>query len=137
MAGVFAPICDRGPFISAYLDLGMEPSPRANMVMALPLDIEGIVHGAWESKFDPALEIQVWTPERELYLTRSQASDRVPVLLEMKEEALVRWVMGRLDFRARVREGTITATGINDRIVDSLARTMPLTPWVYHHLDYI
>jgi hypothetical protein len=55
----------------------------------------------------------------------------------MKEEALVRWVLGRLDFRARMREGTITATGANDRIVDALADAMPFTPWVYHHLDYI
>ncbi|MDP6776457.1 MAG: GNAT family N-acetyltransferase [Candidatus Latescibacteria bacterium] len=137
MAGVFAPICDRGPFIDAYLDLGMRPSPRANMVMSLPLDIEGIVCDAWRARFDPDLEIQVWTPEHELSLTRSEASGRTSVLLEMKEEALVRWVLGRLDFRARMREGTITATGANDRIVDALADAMPFTPWVYHHLDYI
>ena len=33
---------------------------------------------------------------------------------------------GRLDFRARIREGSITLVGGNKRIVDAMAEAIPL-----------
>ncbi|MBI3946351.1 MAG: GNAT family N-acetyltransferase [Armatimonadetes bacterium] len=137
LAGVVAPICDCGPFVDAYLDVEMQPGPRNNIVMALPLDVEGIVHGAWKSRFDPDLEVKVWTPRREFFLTTSERPSRASVLLEMKDDTLVKWVMGRLDLRARIREGSVTAVGANERIISALADALPFTPWVFHHLDYI
>ncbi len=92
----------------------------------------------WKDRFDlPGVEVTIWTPQEDFCLLRLKGDTVKKVTCEMKEETLVRWIMGRLDFRARIREGSITLVGGNKRIVDAMAEAIPFVHWVYHDIDNI
>ncbi len=129
---------DYGPFVDVYKRSGFEPGPRSLNIMALPLSIQGIMERFWMDQFDlPGVELNIWTPQGEFCLLKPRGHTVKKVTCEMKEETLVRWIMGRLDFRAHIREGTITLVGGNRRIAHAMAEAIPFLHWVYHDIDNI
>jgi hypothetical protein len=59
------------------------------------------------------------------------------VTLEMIVETLHRWLLGRVDLAARLREGTVTAYGARDTALHGFCARTPHTPWAFHLLDWI
>jgi len=55
----------------------------------------------------------------------------------MKEETLHRWLLGRLDLRARLAEGSVTAYGTNSPVIERVCDAIPCSPWAYHFIDWI
>jgi len=140
---------DASPYVPALRMLGFEPSPRADdpmMIMAYPLDPEGLTSAVWrdsprprggESPATDALDVMAWTPQREVYLHRAKGPNGRRIVLEMKEHSLARLLFSRLDLLAAVRQETVTAIGASPADLEAVAQALPFTPWVYHYLDQI
>jgi GNAT superfamily N-acetyltransferase len=129
---------DFNPFHEVLMNLGFIPGPRRRQIMSLSFDTKALFDKAWKDRFSlPGIELKVWTPQQEFTLLEPEGQIHRSVTLEMKEETLTRWVMGRCDFKARVREGTITIVNGNHIIIDSIAKAIPLRNWEYHDIDFI
>ncbi len=129
---------DFNPFINVLESLGFCQGPRYFQIMALNHDPKGLFDKAWKERFYlPGVEVQVQTPMRNLTLLESHGCEVRNVTLEMKEDTFMRWLMGRIDFRTRVREGTITVMNGNDSIIDDITKAIPLCDWEYHHIDFV
>lgn len=130
-------IGDKHPYREALHRTGFEAKGRGMQIMALSFDSKSLFEKLWKHKFNmPGIELKVWTPEQEFIMLEAQGDKVKSVTLEMKEEILTRWLLGRIDFRARVNEGTITVLNGDDGIIDEIARCIPLTDWVYQQIDY-
>ncbi|RKY63722.1 MAG: hypothetical protein DRP99_03515, partial [Candidatus Latescibacterota bacterium] len=84
------------------------------------------------------LEVRAWTPGREFVLKEAHGRKKRAIILEMKDDILVRFVMCRLDVRAAVKQELITVYGDADE--ESLSRIcsgVPFVRWVHHPTDYI
>ena len=136
-----ASMLDSSPYAPALRVLGFTPRPRSDasmMVMMHPLDPEGLASAAWqESEATAALEVAAFTPEREVVLHRATRGPAKRVLLEMKEEALARMLVSRLDLSAAIAHETVTAIGANAADIDAIAQALPYTAWAYHYLDFV
>lgn len=128
---------DVHPFLPVLDALGFERIPRGVMTMAYSFDSPALFEKAWKRRFHvPGVEVRVWTPKQDFVLQESPSAGAKCVTIEMKEETLTRWLMGRIDFRARVREGTITVCNGTDDIIEAVADAIPHVKWEYHHLDF-
>ena len=132
---------DSSPYVPALRALGFEPQPRSQrsmMIMVHALDPEGLASAVWrESEATAGLEVHAWTPERQVVLHRPCQGRAREVLLEMKEAELTRLLFGRLDLRAAVAQGTVTAVGADAADIDAIAGALPFTEWAYHYLDFV
>jgi GNAT superfamily N-acetyltransferase len=138
LQGVDVFVGDKNPFIGALDALNFTPSLRGMQIMSRSFDSKALFHKVWEERFNmPGVKLNVWTPQQDFTLLDGGSAPVQTITLEMKEETLTRWLMGRVDFKARVREGTITLVGGNDRVVEDIAKAIPLCDWEYHHLDYV
>lgn len=130
-------IGDKHPFREALYRTGFEAKGRGMQVMALSFDSKSLFEKLWKHKFNmPGIELKVWTLEQEFIMLEAQGDKAKSITLEMKEEVLTRWLLGRIDFRARVNEGTITVLNGDDSIIDEIAKRIPLSDWEYHQIDY-
>ncbi len=132
---------DHSPYAAVLSDLGFHPLSRAEsslMTMAHVIDPASFGPKVWQENEDTeALEVAVWTPQREAVLHPATRTPARKVLLEMKEDALTRLLFARLDLQAAVEQELVTVAGGAERDVAAIARALPLAPWAYHHLDYI
>ncbi|TVY10890.1 GNAT family N-acetyltransferase [Paenibacillus cremeus] len=142
------PIGYAHPFARLLPELGFQTQRRFHQVMAQLFDPRQLFERAWRDRLRlPGIRLNVWTPKRELTLLDGEGEAPQTVTLEMKEDTLTAWLLGRIDLLARIREGTITVliqppanpSGLDgiDRILSEIARAIPHADWVYHHLDYI
>ncbi len=129
---------DSNPFIDVLVNLNFKPGSRNLQTMSFSFDSKAIFEKVWNARMVlPGVEVKIFTPKQDFTLLEGYGENYRSVTLEMKEETLTRWVMGRLDFKARVREGTITVVNGNDRIVDAIANIIPIYDWEYHNIDFI
>ncbi len=132
---------DSAPICALLEALGFVPRSRAQsslILMLHALDPEALAQAAWrESAATEGLEVLVWTPEREVWLHRARRTPARRVTLEMKEETLTRLVTCRLDLEAALAQQSVTALGADEAALAAIAQALPLTPWIYHHLDFV
>lgn len=129
---------DQSPFVCILNCLNFKPGLRLMQMMALNFDAEALFKKLWSKKIEiPGVEIRLRTPERDMLLSKHMGETLKTVILEMKDETFLNWIMGRVDFKSRVREGSITLVNGNERIVELLSNAIPLSNWVYHDIDYI
>jgi hypothetical protein len=80
--------------------------------------------------------LRVWTPTQDAVLLVPRPG--YPTLtLELKDETLHRWLLGRVDLAAPLREGIVTAYGAGDAALHGVCVGIPHTPWAFHMLDWI
>lgn len=132
---------DQHPFAPALESLGFEMTSRGIMVMGLSFDSNALFEKLWRGNVHlPGVELKVWTPKQDFILAEAERhrpeQDIRKVTLEMKEDTFTRWLMGRIDFKARVQEGSITMQNGNASIVNELSKAIPHRPWEYHHVDF-
>lgn len=125
------------PFGHLLERVGFVAGPRSKHVMALSFDSAALFQKVWRPRLQlSGIGLQVWTPAQDLTLLEPDGPGARTVVLEMKDDTLTQWLMGRVDFRARVREGTITVLNGNQAVIEAIARAVPYFDWEYHHLDY-
>lgn len=130
---------DEHPFLPLLHSLGFEAKPRSMQVMSHSFDSPAVFEKLWQDQFDlPGVELSAWTPKQDFILVESkrEPAETRKVTLEMKEHTLIQWLMGRIDFKARINEGTITVHNGNETIVDEITKALPYRKWEYHPLDY-
>ena len=129
---------DQNPFVCLLHFLNFKPELRLMQMMALNFDAEALFEKLWSKRIKiPGVEIRLRTPERDMLLSKHMEKTLKTVLLEMKDETFLNWIMGRVDFKSRVCEGSITLVNGNERIVELLSNAISLRNWVYHDIDYI
>jgi len=117
--------------------MGLKSGLRSLHTMALAFDAEALFATCWQGRLNRiGAPISVRTPTQDIELIPAQSPGEDKITLEMKDDTLTRWLMGRIDFRTRVKEGTITIHNGNKSFVEELQRAVPFVPWVYHPLDY-
>ena len=120
------------PYRDVYLALGMEESHRWMMIMGLllrgPVLFERWARAGNRTSLPP---VRVWTPETEVVLNEGRGPE---VALEMKDRTLIRWLCGRIDFRAAIADERITHYGAS---YEPIADLIPFHKWAYHALDYV
>ncbi len=133
--------CDLSPYTHTLWDKGFRPSPRGSssmMIMAHVLDPAALAGKVWQENAEARpLEVSIWTPEREAVIHPSDGTPSRSVTLEMKEDALTRLLLARLDLVSAVRQELVTVAGAQEGDVEAIARALPFAPWVYHQIDYI
>lgn len=138
LKGISILTSDYNPFLFLFESLNFEQLPRGNHMLALSFDSRSFFGKVWKEKFDlKGVELKVWTPKQDFVMLESNNDDKMSVTLEMKEDTLTQWLMGRIDFKSRIREGNITVINGNRQIIEEIAGFIPLCKWQYHHLDYI
>ncbi|WP_167859543.1 GNAT family N-acetyltransferase [Paenibacillus cymbidii] len=126
------------PYAALLQELGYQARPRSSQMMARLHDPGALAGRIWRERLRlPDIRLKVWTPKQELTLLEGGDFPERTVTLEMKEEMLTRFLLGRLDLQARVKEGSVTVCDGTEAILGRVARAIPQADWVYHHLDYI
>ncbi len=131
---------DVSPYVPILQALGFEQTPRSesDMIMAHLHDVEGLAEAVWaQDAGTEGLEVVAWTPEREAVLHRARGSRGRRITLEMKEEALTRLLLARLDLESAARQELVTAVGAGPADIAAIARALPFAPWAHHYIDYI
>lgn len=132
---------DGSPYFRALLDAGFVPTPREKtslMTMAYPLDPAAMAKKAWGR--NPQLEdveVAAWSPLRKVTLHAPSGAPRRRILLEMKDDTLTRLLLCRVDLVQAVREERVTAIGAAPEDVGAIAKSLPLTQWEYHQIEYL
>lgn len=137
--GLFFLVGDDHPFKSVFEGLNCSSFARSSNVMALCINPEAFFKKVWKSRFHmPGVQLQVWTPQHEFVLVESTLPDHQikKVTIEMKDETLTQWLLGRIRFKARVQEGSITIHNGDDVVIDQIDHAIPHSKWEYHHIDY-
>ena len=138
LKGISIKTSDTNPFLEVFTNLNFIPEPRELHVMSLSFDPKSLFNKVWKNRLGlPGVKIKIATPKNEIIISSGSQGASQVVTLEMKEETFVKWIMGRIDFSARIREGTITAINASDDILERIGKAIPLNDWVYHHLDFI
>lgn len=119
--------------------LGGESTPREkmSMIMGQLLTPEEFGRFLQDRPLLNDVEISIWTPKRDFVLKSTEKTPRAKVTLGMKEETMIRFLLGRVDLSAALKDERITVTGGNDTVLSELAEAFARHDWVYHHLDYI
>lgn len=133
--GLSMTACRWHPYYPLLKDHGFEADSRCMITMGKPLNPSGMLHSMLAYKPGTSeMTLKIWTPERDFVV--ETGNGRRKLVLEMKDETLVRLIMGRVDLRSAIRLEQITAVG-DDSAVEALAEALPFTPWVYHEIDYV
>ncbi|WP_407267924.1 GNAT family N-acetyltransferase [Radiobacillus sp. PE A8.2] len=130
---------DDHPFLPLLRTLGFESNQRGIQVMCKSFNSKALFQKLWKDDLVlPGVELKIWTPEQDFIALKSNqdSPNKQTVTLEMKESTLTKWLMGRIDFSSRVKEGTITVHNGNQNILDQLANAVPHYKWEYHQLDF-
>jgi hypothetical protein len=126
------------PYAELLPGLGFTEQHRSLNVMAHLFDPRALFDRIWRERVQlHGVKLEAWTPARDVTLLDGGDAPERTVTLELKEEMLASWLLGRLDLRSRLREGSATIMNGSDAIVEELCRAIPHADWVYHHLDYI
>lgn len=135
--GVDIQASDEDPFLPLYQSNGFLPEPRGTIIMGQVIDIPEFFAQHWSSRFElHNTALVVATPKEEYVLIEPEIRQST-LTLEMKEEMVHRWLLARLDLRARLSEGSVTAYGTNSQVVERVCDAIPFTPWAYHFIDWI
>lgn len=135
--GVNIQASDADPFLPLFQANGYIPEPRGTIIMGQVIDVPSFFEKHWHERFDlynTALEVS--TPQDD-YVLIDPETRQSTLTLEMKEEMLHRWLLGRLDLRARLTEGSVTAYGANSPVIERVCDAIPCSPWAYHFIDWI
>lgn len=125
---------------AALRRLGTRCPPRERggmMPMVHVLDIASTGAKVWRDI--PGLrdvEVRVWTPERE-GIVHGAAAPKRTVTIELKEHALARLLMRRLDVARAVAEERVTLHGDEPGDAEALTNAFDPCPWIYHPIDYL
>jgi GNAT superfamily N-acetyltransferase len=139
LEGLYLVAGDEGPFVHVWNSLGFEASPRSMQEMALIINSKALFEKLWKDRFQlTGIDLEVWTPQQDFQLLHGNRPEgrNQKMVIEMKEDMLTRWLMGRVDFIERVKEGTISVQNGNQRVIEAIAKAIPHNKWEYHHLDY-
>jgi len=129
---------DLGAYQPVFAELGFEPRPRGDMIMATPLDWEALAAIVWLPQSALAdVQVDLWTPDEEATIHRLDGAPRRVATLEMKHEQAVRYLLSRLDLRAEFEREMLTCRGALRSDIDALSRAIPFTPWEYQGIDHI
>ncbi len=135
--GVDIQVTDADPFAPLFQSNGYLADPRGTIIMGQVIDVSEFFAKHWAPRFDlHNTALTVSTPQEE-YLLIEPETRQTTLNLEMKEETLHRWLLGRLDLRARLSDGSVTAYGANSQMVERVCDAIPFTPWAYHFIDWI
>jgi GNAT superfamily N-acetyltransferase len=134
---VLVQLADDDPFVPVLQATGWRADPRGLVVMGQLLDVPAFFARHWAAAFRlEGAGLRVWTPAQDHVLV-PPAPGAPTLSLEMKEETLHRWLLGRIDLATRLREGTVSAYGADGRVQEAVAAAIPVRPWAYHALDWI
>ncbi|CAG7632048.1 hypothetical protein PAESOLCIP111_03342 [Paenibacillus solanacearum] len=130
-------ISDDDPHRELLDRMGLRSGLRSLHTMGLAIEAQALVTSIWQERLGRlTFPFRVRTPSQDIQWDPEGSAGERTVTLEMKDETLTRWLLGRLDFRARVNEGTVTVHNGNRAMVEELHRAVPFVPWVYHPIDY-
>lgn len=135
--GVDIQISDADPFRPLFQANGFLSEPRGTIIMGQVIDVPSFFEKHWSERFglyNTALEV---TTPKDDYVLIDPETRQSTLTLEMKEETLHRWLLGRLDLRARLAEGSVTAHGTNSPVIERVCDAIPCSPWAYHFIDWI
>lgn len=135
--GVNIQISDEDPFRPLFQANGFLSEPRGTIIMGQVIDVPSFFEKHWHERFglyNTALEV---TTPKDDYVLIDPETRQSTLTLEMKEEMLHRWLLGRLDLRARLAEGSVTAYGTNSAVIEQVCDAIPFSPWAYHFIDWI
>ncbi|MDE2929737.1 MAG: hypothetical protein OXQ27_02310 [Chloroflexota bacterium] len=135
--GVDIQISDADPFRPLFQANGFLSEPRGTIIMGQVIDVPSFFKKHWSERFglyNTALEV---TTPKDDYVLIDPETRQSTLTLEMKEETLHRWLLGRLDLRARLAEGSVTAYGTNSPVIERVCDAIPCSPWAYHFIDWI
>lgn len=135
--GVDIQVSAADPFLPLLQSYGFAPEPRGTIIMAQVIDAPSFFEKHWHQRFDlynTALVVR--TPQDDYPLIEPEVRQST-LTLEMKEETLHRWLLARLDLRARLAEGSVTAYGASDQVIERVCDAIPCAPWAYHFIDWI
>ena len=135
--GVNIQISDEDPFRPLFQANGFLSEPRGTIIMGQVIDVPSFFEKHWHERFglyNTALEV---TTPKDDYVLIDPETRQSTLTLEMKEEMLHRWLLGRLDLRARLAEGSVTAYGANSAVIEQVCDAIPFSPWAYHFIDWI
>jgi GNAT superfamily N-acetyltransferase len=134
-------LAEHDPLRGVLVDRGAAPTERANsslMIMAKMLDTEGLGNLVWNSDIElPGTEVRVWSPLREAYIYTGPGETKRRIVLEMKDDILMRLLLSRLDLEQAYRQEMVTAMGATDEDIACISRALPFCPWIHQHIDYI
>jgi predicted N-acetyltransferase YhbS len=135
--GVDIQLSNEDPFLPLFQANGYLPDPRGTIVMGQILDVPEFFEKHWSSRFELYnTSLVVVTPKEDYVLIEPEVRQQT-VTLEMSEEMLHRWLVARLDLRARLDEGSATAYGASSQVIERVCDAIPCTPWAYHFIDWI
>lgn len=128
---------DEDPLLPALRASGFVAQPRDMFLMGQLIDVPRVFNRYWSDRVTlGGVGLRVSTPVRDDVLLEPDVG--FPTLtLEMREETLHRWLLGRVDLTARLREGTVTAYGAHGPVREAVGHAIPWTPWAFHYLDWI
>lgn len=135
--GVDIQASDEDPFVPLFRSNGFLPEPRGTIIMGQVVDVPEFFNAHWSERFELHNTALIVTTPREDYTLIDPEIRQNTLTLEMKEEMLHRWLLGRLDLRARLAEGSVTAHGTSAQLVERVCDAIPFTPWAYHFIDWI
>ena len=135
--GVDIQASDADPFVPLFHSNGFLPEPRGTIIMGQVIDVPEFFNAHWSERFELHNTALIVSTPREEYTLIDPEIRQNTLTLEMKEEMLHRWLLGRLDLRARLAEGSVTTYGASAQLVERLCDAIPYTPWAYHFIDWI
>lgn len=135
--GVDMQVTDRDPFLPLFQANGFIPDSRGTIVMGQVIDVPSFFEKHWASRFELYNTALVVTTPKEDYLLIEPETRQHTLTLEMKEETLHRWLLARIDLRARLADGSVTAFGVNNQVIERVCDAIPFTAWAYHFIDWI
>lgn len=135
--GVDVQASDQDPFLPLFQANGFIPDPRGTIIMGQVIDVPSFFEKHWRERFDLYNTALIVSTPKDDYVLIDPETRQSTLTLEMKEEMLHRWLLARLDLRARLAEGSVTAYGANSPVIERVCDAIPCPPWAYHFMDWI
>ena len=135
--GVEIQASDEDPFLPLFQSNGFIPESRGTIIMGQVIDVPSFFEKHWNERFDLYNTALIVSTPKDDYTLIDPETRQSTLTLEMKEESLHRWLLGRLDLRARLSEGSVTAYGTYAPVIERVCDTIPFSPWAYHSIDWI
>lgn len=128
---------DEDPLLPALRGSGFVAKARDMFLMGQLIDVPQFYGRHWSDRVKlDGVGLRVSTSARDDVLCEAEAGFPT-LILEMTEDTLHRWLLGRVDLAARLAEGTVTAYGAEGPTRAAVGRAIPWTPWAFHYLDWI